>query len=107
MIILEAMMSDKNCQNCKCLSIYSLGVAIGMTWALGVLVIGLLAWQLEFALTWLELLSSVYIGFAPSFIGVMIGVIWGFVDGFIGGVLVAWIYNLCVRCCCKKNKSTK
>jgi len=95
-------MSDSNGQPCTYLSVVAFGMAIGITWALSVLVLGLLAWQFEFGLTWLELLSSVYIGFSPSLLGIVIGVAWGFVDGFIGGVIVAWIYNFCAKCCCRK-----
>ena len=38
-------------------------------------------------------LSSVYIGYSPTFVGSITGAVWGFVDGFIGGVLIAWLYN--------------
>ncbi len=38
-------------------------------------------------------LSSLYIGYAPSFVGSVAGTVWAFVDGFIGGVIIAWLYN--------------
>ncbi len=38
-------------------------------------------------------LSSLYIGYAPSFVGSVAGTVWAFADGFIGGVIVAWLYN--------------
>jgi len=38
-------------------------------------------------------LSSLYIGYAPSFVGGIIGGIWGFFDGLIGGAILALLYN--------------
>lgn len=40
------------------------------------------------------IISSVYIGFAPTFFGSIIGAAWGFVDGAIGGAIIAFVYNL-------------
>ena len=40
-----------------------------------------------------ELVSSFYIGYAPTFFGGIIGGIWAFFDGAIGGAIIAWIYN--------------
>ena len=42
-------------------------------------------------------LSSLYIGYGPSFLGGIIGAVWGFIDGAIGGAIFALIYNWVVK----------
>jgi len=40
-----------------------------------------------------EMMSSIYLGFAPSVLGGIIGAVWGFIDGAIGGAIIALVYN--------------
>ena len=70
-----------------------LGLAVGIVWAFGVLFLGGAAIAFDWGAPAVQLLESVYLGFAPTFAGLVIGVIWGFADGFIGGFLIAWVYN--------------
>jgi hypothetical protein len=42
-------------------------------------------------------LSSLYIGYSPTFLGGIIGGIWAFVDGAIAGAIIAWVYNLVAK----------
>lgn len=77
------------------LSVKGLAVAVGAAWALLMLALGLGAmfgWGVKF----LEAMSSIYIGFAPTFPGILIGVAWGFLDGAIAGAIVAFVYNAVV-----------
>ena len=74
------------------LSVGGFGVALGLVWAISMLFAGwvsIYGWGSLFVNT----MSSVYIGYVPSFGGGIVGAIWGFVDGFIGGVLLAFFYN--------------
>ena len=82
------------------LSICSLGCALGITWALGLLIMGWLAWLSGWAIPMVEVIGSAYIGYEPTFWGSVIGAIWGFADMFIAGVIIAAVYNGCV--CGKK-----
>ena len=43
------------------------------------------------------LLSSLYLGYGPGFLGGLIGGAWGVVDGGIGGLVFAWLYNWFAR----------
>ena len=43
------------------------------------------------------MLSSLYIGYALSFVGAISGAVWAFVEGLIGGALFAWLYNKLLR----------
>jgi hypothetical protein len=74
------------------LQIFPLAVALGVTWALGILLLGWaggLGWGTELV----NVMSSLYIGYGPSFVGGIIGGIWALVDGAIGGAVIALIYN--------------
>ena len=79
-------------------NVWAFGVALGIVWGLSMLIAGwtsIFGWGAMFVNT----MSSVYLGYIPSFGGGIVGAIWGFVDGFIGGVLLSFIYN---RIACKK-----
>jgi hypothetical protein len=74
------------------LKIVPLAIALGAAWAFGVLIIG---WAASFG--WgselVDVMSSLYLGYGPSFVGAVIGAIWAFVDGAIGGAIIAVVYN--------------
>ena len=74
------------------LSVKGLAISLGAAWALCMLFIG---WVSIFgwATNIVEVMSPVYIGFKPTFLGGIIGAAWGFVDGAIGGLIIALIYN--------------
>ena len=74
------------------LNVKAAAIALGAAWGIYMLSLGWMAmfgWGADFV----KLMSSVYIGFAPSFLGGIIGGIWAFVDGFVGGAIIAWVYN--------------
>ncbi len=75
------------------LNVKALAIGIGATWGLGMLFVG---WASIFGLGTkiVEVMSSLYIGFAPSFLGGIAGAIWGFFDGAVGGAIIAFIYNI-------------
>ena len=67
-------------------------LSFGISCGLYMLFIGLVSifgWGVKFV----EAVSSVYIGFTPTFLGAIIGMVWGFVDGAIGGAIIAFVYN--------------
>jgi hypothetical protein len=79
----------------KC-NIKALAVAIGVLWAIYVLFLGWIAafgWGRELV----TVLSSLYMGYKPTFLGGIIGGIWAFVDGAIAGAIIAWVYNLVAK----------
>lgn len=82
------------------LGVMRLGFALGMTSALGMGVLAVLAWCGGWGLDLVALLASVYVGYAPTLTGALIGMAWGFGDGFIAGVVIAFFYNCC---CCSKS----
>ncbi len=84
------------------LSIRRLGFAFGLIWGLGMLLMGWAGWLSGFGVPMTRMWGTVYIGFAPTFVGGILGFIWGFIDFFIFGALVAWVYNCA---CCKKKEA--
>jgi phosphotransferase system glucose/maltose/N-acetylglucosamine-specific IIC component len=75
------------------LGVVSFGLAIGITWAIGVFFLAIMAGYLDWGVPIAALLQTVYIGYSPSFVGAITGAVWGFFDGFICGAVVAWLYN--------------
>lgn len=78
----------------------AMGMAMGILMAVFMFLFGLLA-MWGYGLSYVELVGSIYIGYAPSFFGAIFGAIWGFVEGFIVGYLFAWLYNTMMGKCCK------
>lgn len=75
------------------LGVISFGLAVGLTSGIMVFLLGVVAslfgWGVEMAVA----LSSLFIGFGPSFVGSIAGAVWASVDGFVFGLLIAWFYN--------------
>jgi hypothetical protein len=75
------------------LRVRALGLAVGIVWALGVLVVTLcLIWFGQFP--GVPLTKKLYPGYYITYLGALVGVIWSFVNGFVAGALTAWLYNL-------------
>jgi hypothetical protein len=78
------------------LSFRGVAVGLGATWALFLLMIGLLSiygWGRDIV----HLLSSLYCGYAPTFKGALLGALWGFIDGALFGFLFVFFHNLTIK----------
>ncbi len=74
------------------LSVKGLAIGLGASWAICMLFAGwasIFGWCTEFV----EVMSSIYVGLKPTFLGGIIGAVWGFIDGAIGGLIIAVVYN--------------
>lgn len=69
------------------------GLALGLVWGVSAALLALFASFLGWGTGMVEVLSSLYIGYAPSTLGAAIGLVWGFIDAFVGGFIVIWLYN--------------
>lgn len=85
------------------LSPMALGLALGIIWGVIVFMVGLIAHFFEYGSAFVTSMGVMYIGYEPSILGSVIGGIMGFIDSFIIGVLIAWLYNVFLNCCCKNN----
>ena len=78
------------------LSVKGLALAIGVLWAVCILLVGIVNLAVpSYGVTFLAWASSIYPGFHNShhFLDVVIGSLYGLVDGGIGGAIIAWLYN--------------
>ncbi len=74
------------------LKVWPLAIAVGLSWSFCMVTLGWASswgWGQELV----RVFSSLYIGYAPGFLGGIIGGLWGFGDGFLGGLIIAWVYN--------------
>lgn len=75
------------------LGVISFGMALGVTSAVFVFFLGVMAALFGWGVPVAMALSSIYIGYGPTFIGSIAGAVWAFVDGLIAGLMIAWLYN--------------
>ncbi|MBN1870681.1 MAG: bacteriophage holin [Candidatus Omnitrophica bacterium] len=73
------------------------GLAFGILWSAGVMMMGLVSIVSPWARPFVNVLSVMYVGYSSSVSGIFIGILWGFVDAFIGGWVFAWLYNKFVK----------
>ena len=83
------------------LGVMAFGLASGIVWGLGMLVLGLASTWFMWGTPLVVSMGSFYTGYEPTVWGSFVGGLWGFCDGFIGGVVFAWLYNMfsCKKCC--------
>jgi uncharacterized membrane protein len=75
------------------LGVISFGLALGVTLAIIVFLIGVTTALLGWGILVVHVLSTVLVGYEPTFIGSVTGAVWAFVDGLIAGSFMAWLYN--------------
>ena len=92
----------------KKLSLFGLGIAIGLTWMIAIIFVGIFAMYMlkdGYASGWHEnVINSVvlfrgifglaYPGWAMDYLGTFLAGLWGFVHGFLAGFLIAIFYNI-------------
>jgi hypothetical protein len=93
------------------LNVGSFACAFGLIWGIGMLLVAWFSWWFGWAHAFVYVMSSAYLGLAPTFVGGIFGFLWGFADFFLFGAFVALVYNFCLRCNCpvtgKKSKAKK
>ena len=75
------------------LGVISFGLALGVTSGIFVFVLGVVAAAFGWGIGLAASLSTLFIGFGPTFVGALAGAVWAFVDGLIAGLMIAWFYN--------------
>ena len=83
-------MSKKQVQK---LSVFAFALSLGIVWSACTLLAGWFA-SLGWGAAYVHILSSIYIGYGPSFFGSVIGAIWAFFDALVGGLVFAYLYNI-------------
>jgi len=77
------------------LNVKAMALTFGILWAVAFfLVAGAQQVWPTYGVAFLELMDSVYPGYAPGGFGsVIMGSLYALLDGAIGGAVVAWLYN--------------
>jgi hypothetical protein len=75
------------------LNVKALAIACGVLWGLGMLFVGWTSMLFGWGTAFVVMMSSIYLWFAPTFLGGIIGAIWGFCDGAVAGAVLALLYN--------------
>lgn len=71
----------------------ALALTLGVTWGVGIFLLGLMAAFLDWGTLLVKTMGSVYLGYEPTVVGSFVGLVWGFVDGTISGFVLTWVYN--------------
>lgn len=75
------------------LGVISFGLAVAVTSATFTFLLGVMATLFGWGAGLAHVLSTLYIGFSPTFAGTIAGAVWAFAEGFVAGVMIAWLYN--------------
>lgn len=77
------------------LCVRTMAITIGVLWAVAFfLIAGAQQVWPTYGVPFLELMDSLYPGYAPGGFGsVIMGSLYALVDGAIGGAVFAWLYN--------------
>ena len=90
------------------LSLFGLSMAIGITWFIVIIFVGIFAmiilksgyggeWHesvVNSVVVFRGLFGLAYPGWAMDYVGTFLAGLWGFVHGFITGFLIAFFYNI-------------
>jgi len=74
-------------------NVKALAIAGGVAWGALILFVGLTSTFFSWGNGFVDVMASIYIGFAPTLLGSIIGTLWALVDGALIGALIAWVYN--------------
>ena len=74
------------------IDVKALSIALGVSWMLCILFAGIIA-MYGWGTSFVEVMSSVYLGYEATPLGIIIGAIWAFIDGAIAGAVIALVYN--------------
>lgn len=90
---------------CGKISVKALAISLGVFWGVYVFLLGLLSMAniriFWFSPEFLNILSTLYPGYAATLTGSLIGLLWGTICGAVGGAIIAWLHNFALIKYCK------
>ncbi|MDO8468670.1 MAG: bacteriophage holin [Candidatus Peribacter sp.] len=75
------------------INIKAFALTCGIFWAASLILIAALTMKAGLGLSFVNMVSEVYLGYGPTPVGAVIGAVWGFLDGLVCGAIFAWLYN--------------
>lgn len=85
--------------NCTRLCSVALGISFGLVVGLSMMLLAWAGFHWNYATSIIDMYATVFPGYEATVKGGFVGLGWGFLEGFIFGVLLAWFYNFCFKCC--------
>ena len=84
-----------NMEKATRISTIGLGLALGLAWALGILLVGIVALVApDFAVDpFRDMFNIFYPGWGKSISETLLMTVWSFTHGFVGGFLIGIFYN--------------
>ncbi len=79
------------------LNVFGFAFSGGVTFALCILALGLIAYYYNLGKQMVEMFGSIYVGFEATVGGSFVGGLWAFADAFIFLLIFGFIYNSFVR----------
>ena len=79
----------------------ALALSVGLVYGGIVSLLGVIAAGFGWAITVADILSTLYIGYGPSVLGIVLGFVWGFSTAFVVVFLIVSLYNRIISCNCK------
>jgi len=92
------MCKDSECRKSK-LSKFALGIALGLTKGLWLMLSAWVAWLSGHSMAMVQHIAQFYPGYGASLKGGLVGGAYGLICGFIIGVIFAFFYNWALCCC--------
>jgi hypothetical protein len=78
------------------LSVKGLTISIGVLWSFCTLLMGVTA-MFGYGTLFVKDLSTIYLGYDATPIGILLGLVYGFLDGAVAGFIISCLYNLVVE----------
>jgi len=75
------------------INVRAFALTCGIFWAASLILIATLTMKTGLGLSFVNMVSEVYLGYGPTLVGALLGAMWGFLDGLVCGAIFAWLYN--------------
>ncbi|MDD4287080.1 MAG: bacteriophage holin [Candidatus Peribacteraceae bacterium] len=75
------------------LNVRAFALTCGIFWAASLMLIAVLTMKTGLGLSFVNMVSEVYLGYGSTLVGALLGAVWGFLDGLVCGAIFAWLYN--------------
>jgi len=80
------------------LNVWAFSGASLITWTIGIVLLGVIS-LFGWATPLVSSISSLYIGYSVTLVGIFIGALWAALDGFVFGLIFALTYNCVLTWC--------
>lgn len=75
------------------LNVKAFSLTCGIFWSVVLMLVALLTMQTGMGISFVHMVSEIYLGYGPTPAGMAYGAVWGLLDGLICGAVFAWLYN--------------